>query len=137
MHLLSMVLVEWFKHFSDDGDRPVSNATYLLCRSDTEKFSGIQIAIQNVQSKCILCNSLKMFDVRLGITNFVFCGYIRAYYTCFNQRQASSAMNHAKTTSNKLITIPFIFTKDLKKKIERNNECYSNWMHSAFPSNWE
>lgn len=27
-------------------------------------------------------------------------------------------MNHAKTTSNKLITIPFIFTKDLKKKIE-------------------
>lgn len=59
-----------------------------------------------------------MFDVRLGITNFVFCGYIRAYYTCFNQRQASIVMNHAKTSSYKLITIPFIFTKDLKKKIE-------------------
>lgn len=27
-------------------------------------------------------------------------------------------MNHAKTSSYKLITIPFIFTKDLKKKIE-------------------
>lgn len=27
-------------------------------------------------------------------------------------------MNHAKTSSYKLITIPFIFTKDLEKKIE-------------------
>lgn len=44
-------------------------------------------------------------------------------------------MNYVKIMFNKLIMILFIFIKDLKKKIEENNECYFNGMYFVFLSN--